>query len=63
MKTAQAKTWIECNVTCPYCRQVQDRFDELRDHFSNGEPRADHCEAELKCDNCKETFIVDLIEF
>jgi hypothetical protein len=63
MKTATARTNIECNVTCPYCDTYQDRLDELREHFNSGEPRAEECDAELECNNCKETFIVDLIEY
>ena len=63
MKTVQATTHIECNVTCPHCNDYQNRFDELRDYFQNGEPRAYDIEAEIRCETCKEIFIVDLIEY
>jgi len=63
MKTAIARTSIECWVDCPYCDSYQDRFDDLKEHYVNGEPRADECEAEIVCEDCKERFVVTSIQY
>lgn len=58
MKETKAQTNIECIVQCPYCDYGQDRLDDLKDHFNAYEFRAESCEAEIKCESCKEVFIV-----
>lgn len=58
-----AKTSIEIWLFCPHCDVYQDRFDDLHEHLDDGEPRAENCEVELKCEACKKSFIVKEIHF
>jgi transcription elongation factor Elf1 len=61
----QATTYLEIYVTCPYCGDWQNRVSDLTEHLSNGELRAEECDAELKCENeeCGKRFLVTSIEF
>lgn len=63
MERVHADTFIECNVNCPYCDSYQDKFSDLHEYFENGEPRATDIEAEITCDDCKKTFIVEQINY
>ena len=63
MKKTQAKTHAQCNVVCPYCDNDQNRFEDLKEHFNTEELRAEECDAQIACNYCEKTFIVDLIEF
>lgn len=71
LKTAVASTSVEVNVYCPYCDCYQDIFgykhdcfDDIRDEFNfRGEMRSDDCEIEVECEQCKERFIVNEIEY
>ena len=63
IKTVSADTHLQIWVTCPYCREYQNRLDELREHLGYGELRAENCDAEIRCEECQKIFIVKEISY
>ena len=63
MKTAVAETSIEIWVHCPHCDEYQNRLEDLREELDYNELRAEECEAEIKCEDCEKSFIVNKITF
>lgn len=63
IKTTKGQTFIECIVTCPYCKTAQDRIEDLRESFDIGSPSFSDWEVELGCEECNRIFIVDEVTF
>lgn len=63
IKSTYAETHFEIWVTCPYCDEYQNRVGELKEHLPHDELRADECEAIIKCESCKQNFLVEEIQY
>ena len=62
LKTAVAVTHLQIWVNCPNCDNYQEVLDNVRESLG-GELSVDECEEEVRCDECKEVFLIDRIEY
>ncbi len=64
MQTACAKTSLEIWVTCPYCKDYQDRSETLIEHLEGtSQLRLESCEIEINCEYCNRTFLITSIDY
>ena len=59
----EAETHLQIYVRCPHCEDYQDRLEDLREYLDPNEIRAESCEAELMCFECKKFFVVTKITY
>lgn len=64
MKKVDANCWIEVVCACPYCGAFEDVIDNdhIKEAMGDGH-RADNCDVEVTCSECKKDFIVENIHF
>lgn len=59
MKEVDAQTYVEVEVTCPYCSCWQDIFDHPNIKESMGfDLRSKDANIEVTCDDCGKIFLV-----
>lgn len=64
MKKSDATTYLEILCICPNCGACLDLIDDdwIKESLG-GELRADNCDVEVNCDECKKAFIVENIYY
>ena len=62
MKKVDAETHIEVMCHCPYCNSYQDVLENVRDVMDHT-MRSENCDVEVRCDECRELFIVENVVF
>lgn len=62
MKEVRANCYVEILCTCPNCGYGLDVLDDVREVMGD-DHRAIGIDIEVKCEDCKETFLITDVDF